>query len=157
MFEFFAGRWANSQFEAYQLHQFQIYYRSVLIPGQPVFDRGVQAEAEANLTFMGGENIRIYKALLDRATTDRVFREQLDRVRSMLKQQYHSGLISSTQYQELIAVNNKVWNPLDAIRANTLWELKRRNDDRGIIQVKTIGDGRVNLVRYELTLGSIGV
>jgi len=157
VFQFFTGKWANSQFNAYQLHQFTLFYRGVEILGQPIFDRGIQAGNEANLPFMGGENVRIYKALLDRATVDEIFHRQLTIAITELEKDYSSGIITLSEYRSLVALNQKVWNPLEAIRSNVLWELSRINDDRGIIPVKTIGDGRVNLVRYEITLGTIGV
>ena len=156
-FSFWTGEWADQQFSSYQLLQFRIRYRSVEIPRQTIFDQGISAENEASLDFMGGENIRTYLCLLSRSTTDRVFAEALAGIEANLNARLTIGDITYAEYQELLAINRKAWNPLDAIRANVQWELKRTNDDRGWLPVKTIGDGRVNLVRYEFVLGTMGV
>ena len=156
-FSFWTGQWADSQFEGYFLHQFDIAYRSIVIPRQPIFDNGITAEQEASLDFMGGENIRTYTALLDRATTDRIFKNELKKILIVLQEQLNTGAINNSEYNNLVTINTKAWNPLEAIRSNVAWELRRRNDDRGWIPVKTIGDGEINLVRYEFTIGTLGV
>jgi hypothetical protein len=149
-FSFFAGEYADAVFRSVSIPYIKARYQGVEVQA-PIFDKDVVPTSETSLQFMDTQNLRQFLILPTKTTFQRALNLEKQRQLQALQQKLASGLITTPEFEQQSNLIQRIYSPLYAIAPNQLWEIYEQ--EWGMWQnCKVVGEGKINRVRYEITL-----